>query len=361
MKMNLFGLGFGAAFLASAISMDAATITAASPLVQVEGRSVSTPRESLKLSYPGVTLHLHVRGSSLALRSAKAAEDADFDVLVDGVKTARIKLPQTLGDTTLFEGLADTEHEVELVHCTESYNGSCEIDSFTTSGEFLPPRALPSRRLLFIGDSFTCGAAAEVRPGEAVNPSKTARQNARLSYGWLMSRQLSGQVQIVAYAGRGLLRDWQGLKTASSLPELYEYALPDDPSAKWSPPDYVPDAIGVCVGNDFDIGLPDQVDFVTAYAEFVRKLRHDAPEATIVLILSPILTDAPSGMPQRTVLHAYLDEVVKRVGDPRVMVADVGAYPVVPGDGHPDGFAHETIAKKLEPIFRQALESPKPK
>jgi hypothetical protein len=43
------------------------------------------------------------------------------------------------------------------------------------------------------------------------------------------------------------------------------------------------------------------------------------------------------------------------------MVADVGAYPVVPGDGHPDGLAHETIAKKLEPIFRQALESPKPK
>ena len=172
----------------------------------------------------------------------------------------------------------------------------------------------------------------------------------------MLSRQLGAQVHIVAYAGRGLMRDWQGIKSVNGLPELYEFALPDDPSTRWDPVNFVPDAIGVCVGNDFDVGLPDQVDFERTYTEFVRKLRRDAPKATIVLILSPILTDAPSGMPQRSVLHAYLDDVAQRLGDTRVVVADVGCYPVVPGDGHPDGAAHQAIAKKLEPLFRQALE-----
>jgi hypothetical protein len=356
MKASLFGIHLVAFTLAAFTSTRAATITAANPLVQIEGRTVSTPLQGVRIGYPGVALHLCVRGTSLSVRAANAAEDADFDVLVDGGQARRIKLPRGTADTVLFADLADAEHQVELVHCTESYNGSCELESFSSPGEFLAPPGPPPHRLLFLGDSFTCGAAAGVRPGEPINSSKAGRQNARLSYGWLLARQLSAQVSIVAYAGRGLMRDWQGIRSVSCFPEFYEYALPDDPTSLWSPTNYVPDAIGICVGNDFDIGLPDEVDFVRAYTEFVRKLRRDAPNAMIVLILSPILTDPPSGMPQRSVLQAYLDEVVKLLGDPRVVVADIGTYPVVPGDGHPDGAAHAAVADKLAPLFRRALE-----
>ena len=230
------------------------------------------------------------------------------------------------------------------------------VSTFTAPGSFLPPQAAPARRLLFIGDSFTCGAATECRPGLPIKPMKSQRQNARLSYGWLLSRRLDAQVSIIAYAGRGLLRDWQGLGSPREAPEFYEYALADDPTTLWPHSSFVPDAIGVCLGNDFDAGVPDETAYIRAYVEFVRKLRRDAPRAAIVLIVSPVVSDHPGSVPRRTVLRAYLDQVVKALGDPRVAVADVGTYPGVPGDWHPDGTAHEAVASILEPVFRKALD-----
>jgi hypothetical protein len=119
----------------------------------------------------------------------------------------------------------------------------------------------------------------------------------------------------------------------------------------------VPDVISVCLGNDFDAGIPDEVAYVRGYVEFVRKLRRDAPQSLIILLMSPVIRNQPDGAPRRDVLRANLDQVVKRLGDPRVTVADVGTYPGVPGDWHPDGTAHESVADQLEPLFRRALES----
>lgn len=342
--------------LAAAPVLSAATIPASGPLVRVEGRSVATPRLGVKLGYPGVALHLTVRGPSLSIRAETTTEEVDFDVVVDGALTGRLRLPKGDADTVLFSGASDTEHRVDLVHCTESSNGVCEIETFTAPGSFLPPQAAPARRLLFIGDSFTCGAATECRPGLPIKPMKSQRQNARLSYGWLLSRRLDAQVSIIAYAGRGLLRDWQGLGSPREAPEFYEYALADDPTTLWPHSSFVPDAIGVCLGNDFDAGVPDETAYIRAYVEFVRKLRRDAPRAAIVLIVSPVVSDHPGSVPRRTVLRAYLDQVVKALGDPRVAVADVGTYPGVPGDWHPDGTAHEAVASILEPVFRKALD-----
>jgi hypothetical protein len=210
---------------------------------------------------------------------------------------------------------------------------------------------------LLIGAAFTCGAAAEVRPGLPIDPSKTRRQNGRLSYGWLLSRRLDADVSIIAYAGRGLKRDWQGVPTAHGAAEFYEYALADDPSALWPHASLVPDVISVCLGNDFDSGIPDEVEYVRSFTEFVRKLRRDAPNAAIFLLVSPVIRNPEVGAPRRTVLQAYLEAVVHRLADPRVSVVDIGSYPGVPGDWHPDGTAHESVAAKLEPLFRRALES----
>jgi len=331
------------------------TLPASSPRVWVEGRSVTTPRQGVKLGFPGVTLHLAVRGPSLSFQAEASADEVDFDVVVDGTLRGRVRLPRGEATTVLFQGLPDARHQVELVHATESSNGTCEVETLTAAA-FLAPAPAPARRLLFIGDSFTCGAAAECRPGLPTPATKSRRQNARLSYGWMLSRMLSAQVSLVAYAGRGLLRDWQGLRTPIEAPEIYERALADDPAAPWRHADYVPDAIGVCLGNDFDAGIPDQEDYVPAYVEFVRKLRRDAPRAQIILIVSPVVSDPPGAVPRRTVLRAYMDQVVERLHDPRVAVADAGAYRGVPGDGHPDGAAHEAVAGILEPLFRKALQ-----
>lgn len=334
--------------------LHAATIPASGPLARVEGRCVPSASGSVTLGYPGVTVHLSVRGPSLNMTAKATASEVDFDVIVDGRLEGRVRLKQGLSDTRLFGNATNELHQVEIVHVTESSNGYCEIESFTSEAFEAPP-APPAHRLLFIGDSFTCGAATECRPGRPTPATKSLRQNARLSYGWILSRRLSSDVSLVSYAGRGLIRDWEGLQSPQPAPEFYEYALADDHSTAWRHASFVPDAIGVCLGNDFDSGIPDEAEYVRSYTEFLRKLQRDAPKAAILLIVSPVIWDAEDGPPRHTVLKAYLNEVVRRLNSPSVSVVDVGNYHGVPGDGHPDGSAHETVAHILEPRLRAAL------
>jgi hypothetical protein len=177
-----------------------------------------------------------------------------------------------------------------------------------------------------------------------------------LSYARLLADRLNAQCHIIAYAGRGVVRDWQGLNNVRCAPEYYENALPDDITTRWNPKNYVPDAIGVCLGNnDFEVGIPDQVEYVRTFAEFLLKLRHDAPDAQIFLITSPSLIDEPGKVPMRSVQKAYLDEVVQRLSDPRIHLVQIAHYEGVPGDWHPSGTAHRAVANELEPVIRQML------
>lgn len=339
----------------------AETIPAHDARVLVEGRSVATERGGVKLAFPGVDLHLAVTGPALTMRADASGSECDFDVIVDGRRVRRVRLPPGEHETELFAAAAAGPHRVEVVHVTETWNGGCEVEAFTAAGGFGSADPLPTRRLVFIGDSFTCGAAAEVRPGEPVDPVKSRRQNARLSFGWRLARALGAQVELVAFGGRGLMRDWQGAAVDPPLPEIYERTLADDPAARWTPAaGTAPEAIVVCAGNDFDSGIPDEAAYERTAAAFVRTLRRDAPHAAILLVVSPVLFDPPSGAPRRSVLRGYLETVAAQVRDPGVTVLDLGTCAIVPGDGHPDGPAHEAFAARLEPRLRQALAGHEP-
>ena len=106
-------------------------------------------------------------------------------------------------------------------------------------------------------------------------------------------------MRFVGYGGRGVIRDWQGIRNINNAPQFYELALPDDPSCLWQQNSYEPDAIAICLGtNDFNQGVPDENEFVNAYVEFIRKIRRDSPNARIFLLDSPMLDDAAGKVPK---------------------------------------------------------------
>ncbi len=327
-----------------------------SPAVSYEGRTFNSTDGAARLGFPGIITRVKFRGTDLKMHTHSDSDELYLDVSIDGSAPVFLKVPKGESDVVLAKGLKAGEHNVAIHKRVESCVGILDIMTFTVTGEFLAPPPLPERRLMFMGDSFTCGQAATVEDGVPMDPDKAMRENARLSYGRLLADRLNAQCHILGYAGRGLVRDWQGATNVRCFPEIYEYALPDDVTTLWDPTAYIPDAIGVCVGmNDFDIGVPDQVEYINSYVEFVRKLRRDAPDAHIFLITAPSLTDEPGKVPMRTVQKAYSDEIAIRLGDPRIHVVQIASYPGVPGDGHPDGAAHRAVADELEPLFRKAL------
>ncbi|HEX3728588.1 MAG TPA: GDSL-type esterase/lipase family protein [Opitutaceae bacterium] len=323
--------------------------------LQYEGRTVAEPDGSVRLGFPGVTVRVKFRGASLALRARASAGPQFLDVSLDGGPFTPLALRAGEATYPLAAGAGPGAHELVLVRRNESWQGIITLAAFEPApgGGLLPPPSLPARKLLFIGDSVTCGEMTAFEAGRDFHDRRNS--NARLSYGMILARRLGAQCALVSYGGRGLIRDWQGRRDTGTAPEFYGRALPDDSGARWDPRRYLPDAVGIQLGtNDFSQGIPPAEEFVDAYLAFIRTIRGDAPRALIFLMNSPILTDTP-GAPRRSALDADLAQVVARAGDPRVILGPLRHEAGVPGNGHPTGREHEDMADELEPRVRHAL------
>jgi hypothetical protein len=345
------------AAVAGLASVAAAASTALMPANQTgvayEGRYAIDAAGAIRLGFPGVTAHLHFRGKDLVLHANAEKEGTGLDVAVDGAAPTLLALHEGAHEYPLLSGATAAEHNVVLTRRNESWQGTIDLLGFDLAGgEWLAAPVLPARKLMFIGDSITCGEMTAFAPGQEMHRNS----DARLSYGMILARRFGAQCHLVSYGGRGVIRDWQGIRDTNNAPQFYELALPDDPATKWDPARYVPDAIGIGLGtNDFNQGVPDQNEFVNAYVEFIRKIQRDAPSALIFVMDSPIVDDNATKGPRRTVLHAYLEQIVARVRSPLVILAPVSHYPGVPGNGHPTGAEHEAMAAELAPVLQRAL------
>ena len=326
------------------------------PLIVYEGRQAAEASGAVRLGFPGVTVHVSFRGRGLTVRVDAAAENLYLDVRIDGAAPVPLRLRAGPGDYALGPDAAAAVHAVTLVRRNESWHGAVTLHGFDPGpgGGILPGPALPARKLLFIGDSVTCGEMAAYEPGRALKDY--LNWSPRDSYGLILARRLGAQCHLVSYGGRGIIRDWQGIRATRNAPQFYELALPDGPAAAWDHACYLPDAIGIQLGtNDFNPGIPERDEFVNAYVRFIQKVRRDAPHALIFVMDSPIVRDDPVHGPRRTGLHGYLEQIVTRSGSRQVILAPLSHYPGVPDNGHPTGREHVAMADELEPLLRRRL------
>ena len=248
-----------------------------------------------------------------------------------------------------------------MVRRTESWEGVAEVHAIKVEGELLEPPAWPVRKMLFIGDSITCGEYVDRLPPDYQNGRNTA--NANGSFGMELGRRLGAQVHLVSYGGRGLVRDWQGndaQKTATA-PVFFERALPDDPQTKWDHASWQPDVVVVGLGtNDFNQGIPDEQMWVAAYEKFAARIREVYPQAWIILTGSAIFSSRVEGgdAAKTAAINHYLDETIARrmaAGDQKMEKAHFRYQPGTPGNGHPNGPQHMQMADDLEGLIRMRL------
>ena len=353
LSMGAFALTAGPALARSKAKVSAPSeVAARSPLLSYEGRTADMADGTVRAGFPGVVLRTRFEGTKLVLKTAASSDNTYVDISVDGGAPKMMHLSKGAQALVAFEGAAGP-HTVEIARRNESWEGTWDISGATVEGGgFLAAPELPAKKLMFIGDSITCGAACDVARDDSREDMDI--NNAQKTYAKLLAKRLNAQVHLVSYGGRGVIRDWQGIRDTNNAPQFYERAAPDEAGLFWNPTNYVPDAIGIMLGtNDFNQGIPDQNEFVNAYVEFVEKVRRDAPKAPVFLIDSPIVND--EALPKRAVLVAYIDEVVKRVRSPLVGHAHIRHYPGRPSNAHPIAEEHVAIADELEPLFKKAL------
>ena len=338
--------------------MTTSFVPVSDPHVAVMGRVDRPDPGRVRFGYPGVTVRLRFEGPSLAMRVSAETANSHVAAFVDGGTPRVIRLRRGESDVVLAEGLGVGSHSVDVVHRTETWMGIVTLRGFLLApgGRLFEPEPWPRRKMLFVGDSVTCGERIDREPGET---EPFASSNGYLSYGMRLARALDAQCHLVCYGGRGLVRDWRGRTDVLTGPQLFERAVADELGGpSWDHTAYTPDVVFVSLGtNDFNLAtgpLPEREGFVSAYVRFVRVIRSRHPDAQVFLTEGAIVNDeADAKRPQKTVLREYLAETARRLGDDRVHVVPSQHYPGDATNAHPTAEQHAAMARDLEPAIRR--------
>lgn len=343
--------------------LSAQNTSATEDQIFIEGRTLKTPQGN-EMGFPGTKFNFVPNEMDMMLHLVAEKPDMSIDVSLEGSGFHTVALERGANEVDL--GFLWEKHphdhivagcNVEVVRRNESWQGVLTLTGVTSSGDFrrrgetaLAQLVLPKTKLLFIGDSITAGAGTESRVNAAGD--REAVSNARVAYPRVLGQRLNAQVHQVAYGGRGVTRDWQGITDTNNAPQFYDRVLPDDPTHLWDPKDYQADIVSVMLGtNDFNPGIPDRESWTQAYKDFVMRIRTDYPKAQVFLISSPM-----TGGEKGKVLKTYVRGVAESFETPQVKYLEVSKYYGEPWDSHPTAAEHQKIADELEPFFRAHLD-----
>ncbi len=375
-NLKIFAL---ALLVAGAQQVDAANmqrIKASDPNVQIMGRVDSANPDNVLFSYPGVSINARFEGTSIKAVLNEYGSGSNtttnyFNVIVDGGEPTVLKL--SMSDTlyTLAEGLADGEHTVTLFKRTESNVGKVGFKAFLIDEgkSLLVPEPLPEKKMLFIGNSITCGYGNEVSTTDPDSFHFTSEnENNYKAWGAITARNSNAQYHCVAFSGRGLFQNNNGLKTGVA-PEFFNRIFPDEASSTWDHSKYVPDVVVINLGtNDFYAETSNSAKyyvnedaFVGAYVNFMKDIKSQYPQSSIICAVGVMMSDGyPAGANQWTRIQNYVKKAVSTMNasgdkDVHYLMLDPQSSPYGE-DWHPTAKTQNIIAGKLTTLVENVFE-----
>ncbi|MES2417704.1 MAG: SGNH/GDSL hydrolase family protein [Bacteroidota bacterium] len=249
----------------------------------------------------------------------------------------------------LAKNLPDGEHTIVVCKNTEAENGYLELVGFVCE-KLLAPPAKQKRRLEFIGDSITCGAASDESEIPCDKGKWHDQHNAYLAYGPTTARALAAQWQLSSVSGIGLMHSC--CEKTILMPQVFDKINMAKDSLLWEFNRYQPDLVSVCLGqND---GIQDSVKFTAAYVKFVKTLRGHYPMAKIVLLSSPM---ASPGL--NKTLQKYISAVIAYLSTQGEENTGYYFFSKSYNDGcggHPSVNNHQAIAAELTAYLKKTMK-----
>ena len=277
-------------------------IDADDPNIQYTGRFNRSDSKKAVFDWPGVYIRAKFTGTRCSIR----LNDGNnlYDVTIDEEE------PQVLQTDTstvysIASGLADTVHTILIEKRTEASIGRGEFLGFILdeNRNLITPSLPSERRIEFIGNSITCGYGVE---GEnASSPFTPETESATLSYAALIGRALSADYAIVAYSGKGVVRNYgdSNQTSADPMPGLYDRTCCYDFTSAWDFTSWIPEVVVINLGtNDFSTQPhPDKPVFQEAYTGLIERVQSQYPEVTIFCVCGPMIGEPCA---------SYIEEVV---------------------------------------------------
>jgi lysophospholipase L1-like esterase len=275
--------------LPAVLAMGCAASDPGTPLPALAGgRVVAEGNGAARFGWPGTYFEGRFRGARVTVSVEN--QDDILRVMIDGKEAGRITEPGTI--TRSFD-VAAGEHVIRLEKVTESQAGSTRFLGFRTSGEALPARRI-SGGIEFIGDSHSVGYGDTSPVHECSQAKIHETTDTQQAFGPLAARKLRADYRVIAWSGRGIVRNYDNFAPGEAMPQLYPRAIPGE-AAPAAGDDWRPQVVVINLGtNDFSTPVKPgepwadaaalHADYRAKYIAFVRMLHARQPQARFVLM-----------------------------------------------------------------------------
>ena len=335
-------------------AVEKASTAPAGPAPELHARFVGrvdfTTPTAPRFAWSGTTVVGRFSGTSI---SARLKDDGKnfFQVIVDGEAKTVVHADAHRDSYVLATGLADGIHDVALVRRTEAKLGETTFLGFDTPGTLLAPTAAPERRIEIIGDSISAGYGNE--GPNATCTFNPAEENHYQTYGALTARALGAEQHTVAWSAQ----------TIGEMTGYFEKTLPQQPESAWDFKSWPPQVVIMNIGtNNFATYDPTEARYVRIYSALFSRVREVYPNALIVCVLGPMLTDIyPPGKKNLTLARKYMTATMQKIRDSGEKNFE---YIELPEQNHANGLGcgfhpslktHQLMADRLVPLVREKM------
>ena len=334
-----------------------------SPLLNVYGRYSINNNQNLELISSAVHFGFSFTGKECRIFvSVPSSQNHNYiQYELDGVYQKRIKINSTSKEPIVIIAPAKGKHIVWVYKATEAHTGAILIEKIV--GDNVVSIKKPTAPFIeFIGNSITCGAAADPSEVPCGTGEYHDQHNAYYAYGPRVARALGTNFVLSSVSGIGIYRNWNSI--APAMPQVYEKAdFQDSNKELWNFKLFTPAIVSIALGtNDFSNGdgvkkrLPfDSAAFVSSYINFVGLVKSKYPKAQIALLSSPMVNGN-----NRLVLQNCLTAIKQKIDILNLTDKPVALYFFEPMQahgcgGHPNIEDHEILANQLMPFFKKLL------
>lgn len=281
---------------------------------------------------------------------------------LDGKYERKIRIDATSKEPVVLKAANEGKHTIWLYKATEAHTGAIIIKQIEANRIQVMKR--PAAPLIeFIGNSITCGAAADPSEVPCATGQYHDQHNAYMAYGPRLARELGVNYVLSSVSGIGVYRNWNS--DGPAMPQVYEKAdFQQQSPISWNFNTYQPQVVSIALGtNDFSKGdgkkgrLPfDSTTFIESYVKFIGLVKSKYPDARIALLSSPMM----GGEAMQNLQH-YLTTVKARIDRLYPQDKPVALFFFEPMKargctGHPNVKDHAILAKQLTPFFENLLQ-----
>jgi lysophospholipase L1-like esterase len=328
------------------------------------GRTVINKQHQLELITSAAHFGFGFKGTECAVYAtiAVAGQHNYLQYELDGVYQKRVRIDGGVTAPVIIKADGPGKHRVWIYKATEAHTGAVIISKIAAPG--IKSLAIPKLPLIeFIGNSITCGAAADDSEIPCGTGEYHDHHNAYMAYGPRVSRALNANFVLASVSGIGIYRTWN--RNGPSMSQVYENAdFQVNNPQKWNFNTYSPKIVSIALGtNDMSKGdgspraTFDTLQFVADYVKFVQLVKSKYPKARIALLSSPMIRDTSN-----TILQHCLISIKKQIDTVYPNDKPVATFFFKPMDahgcsGHPSVADHQILAEELKPFFEGLLKA----